>query len=124
MNKHKIALIEDDFIQASLIAEELIGSGFEVIRAADGKAGLDLILRERPDLIVLDIIMPVMDGITMLKELRKNEWGAQAKVVVLTNLNDENKIAEALGNQVFDYLVKTDWGLEDLVKRIKSRLDQ
>lgn len=124
MNKHKIALVEDDFVQANLIAEELVRSGFEVARAADGKAGLDLILREQPDLVVLDIIMPVMDGMTMLKELRKDEWGAQVKVVILTNLNDENKIAEALGNQAFDYLVKTDWSLADLVERIKSRLEQ
>lgn len=124
MIKHKIALVEDDFIQANLIAGELIRSGFDVVKALDGRQGLDLILRERPDLIVLDIIMPVMDGITMLKELRKDEWGEKAKVIVLTNLNDQNKIVEALENQTFDYLVKTDWSLEDLVKRIKSRLEE
>ena len=65
-----------------------------------------------------------MDGITMLKELRKDKWGAQAEVVVLTNLNDGNKVAEAMENQIFDYLVKTDWSLEDLVKRIKSKLEK
>lgn len=124
MNKHKIALIEDDKIQADLISEELMRSGFSVVRASDGQEGLALVLQEHPDLIVLDIIMAVMDGITMLKELRKNEWGAQAKVIILTNLNDENEIAEALGNQVFDYLVKMDWSLADLVERIKSRLEQ
>ncbi len=124
MIKNKIVLIEDDLVQGNLIAEELIRSDFDVLRAADGRAGLAMVLREHPDLIILDIILPIMDGITMLKELRKDIWGGKAKVIILTNLNDQDKIAEALENQTFDYLVKTDWSLEDLVKRIKSKLEQ
>jgi len=87
MNKHKIVLVEDDLVQGNLIAEELTKSGFNVVRAADGRAGLDLILREHPDLIVLDIHMASINGYEFMRALRAHkviEGKPMTPVIVLT----------------------------------------
>jgi len=67
--------------------------------------------------------MPVMDGITVLNELRKNSWGKSAKVIILTNLSDASSVANVLENNVYDFLVKSDWKLEEVIKKIKEKLN-
>lgn len=95
---------------------------FDVLQAPDGKIGLEEALRNRPDLILLDIIMPIMDGITMLRKLREDAWGKNVHVILLTNLSDESKVAEAMKHGVYDYLVKADWNIGDVVKKVRSKL--
>lgn len=73
-------------------------------------------------MILLDIVMPEMDGITMLQKLRENDWGKKALVLILSNLSDYTKIFEALENNTFDYLIKTDWSLEELMEKIREKL--
>ena len=68
--------------------------------------------------------MPKMDGISMLQELRKDEWGKDAKIIILTNLSDKENVSHALEEGVYDYLIKSDWKLEDLVKRINDKLEE
>ena len=72
--------------------------------------------------ILLDIIMPVMDGLAMLRELRKDSWGKEASVFMFTNLTDAEKIEEGMKNGAFDYLIKADWKLEDLIIKIRTKL--
>jgi len=119
----KILIIEDEEASMRLLADALKDSGFSIIKAKNGKQGLKKALKHRPDLILLDILLPQIDGMTMLKELRKDEWGNLVLVIILTNVSDFDKISEALGNNVYDYLIKTDWKLKDIVTRIKKRLD-
>ena len=78
--------------------------------------------KEKPDLILLDIIMPVMDGLTMLSELRKQEWGKDMKVLVLTNSSDQAKTAESAHLNAIDFLLKAEWSIELLTKKIKEIL--
>lgn len=122
VNQKKILIVEDDVTLLRLLDVKFDQAGFTVMEAKNGEEGYDLALTEHPDLILLDIIMPVMDGMTMLYELRKDSWGRNAPVIVLTNLSDANHISEALKNQVFDFLVKSDWKLEDLVDKVKKKL--
>ncbi|HEY5588140.1 MAG TPA: response regulator [Candidatus Paceibacterota bacterium] len=127
LNKKILLLIvEDEKMLASTLEEKLVSEGFEVLKASDGGEGLKLALDNHPNLILLDLLMPKVDGITMLKELRKDPWGARASVIILTNLESSDKISETLdigfGN-VFEYMLKTNWSLEDIVSRIKERLD-
>jgi len=96
--------------------------GFEVFQAGDGETGLAIALKEHPDLILLDIIMPKMDGMTLLKKLRTDAWGKKVPVIILTNLSDDRNIAEAMEGGVYDFLVKSSWEADDLVKRVKERL--
>jgi DNA-binding NarL/FixJ family response regulator len=66
--------------------------------------------------------MPKMDGMTMLKQLRLDGWGKLARVVILTNLSDNEKIADAMNSETFDYFVKSDTKIHELVKKIKEKL--
>lgn len=118
----KVLLIEDDLVISNVLKEKLVREKIHVITAADGSAGLTQALAEHPDLILLDIVMPNMDGMTMLKKLREDSWGKTAKVVVLTNLSDAYKAEEAAGKGVYDWLVKSEWQLSDLAQLVKKKL--
>lgn len=121
----KILIVEDEEIMRKALAEALGGAGFEAVQAGDGEEGLQKALAEHPDMMLVDIMMPKMDGITMLKEIRKDDWGAHAKVMLLTNVSDVTKIAEAMESgmgESYDYMVKTDWKLQDVIARVKERL--
>lgn len=90
--------------------------------AKNGEEGLEKAISEQPDLILLDIVMPKMDGVTMLKELRSAKASMDIPVIVLSNLTDAANTAEMVDSGVKDYLVKSDWKLEDVIKRIKQVL--
>jgi len=94
-----------------------------VFEAEDGIKGLEIALSEHPDLILLDIVMPKMDGVSMIRELRKDSWGKTATVTMLTNLSDAEKVHTAMEEGVYDFLVKGDWALDDLLSKIKLNLD-
>ncbi len=120
-NKKKILIVEDEESLAGALTLKL-DDNFEVLAAKNGEDGLAVALKAHPDLILLDIVMPKMDGIEMLKKLRADEWGKKVEVIVLTNLSDNEKVAEVLDNEAFEYLVKTDTKLEDVVTKIKTKL--
>src|SRR5690606_4388376 len=87
--KQKIAVVEDDFAIASMYDFKLRNNGFEVSTAPAGQEGLLLAEKFNPDLILLDIRMPVMDGAEMLEKLRQTDWGARIRVIILTNLSKD-----------------------------------
>ena len=121
--QYTILIVEDEASIKRVLANRLIREGFKVLQASDGVEGLDLAMKERPDLILLDIIMPRMDGFTVLKKLREDtEWGDKVPIMLLTNLGQNEDVA--LGEQfdVHDYLVKSDWKIGDIVKRVKTKL--
>lgn len=121
-SKKRILIVEDDASLRKALLEKLEREGFAVSEAENGEEGLEVALRERPDLVLLDIVMPRMDGLTVLSTLRKDSWGKSAKVVMLTNLSDGESVLKSLNDAAFDYLVKADWKLEDIVKKIRERL--
>jgi DNA-binding response OmpR family regulator len=121
-NNKKILVVEDEISLRSALSNKLAHEGFAVLEAKNGKEGLEMALSAHPDLILLDIVMPVMDGMTMLQKLREDAWGAEAKIFMLTNLSDTSKVADAIMQGSYDYLVKTNWTLEDIVVRIGKKL--
>ncbi len=118
----KILVVEDDIDLCEAIAEKFKSENFEVFEASDGEDGLEKALKIRPDLILLDLIMPKMDGTTMLRKLREDEWGRLVPVIVLTNISDAEKLAEALEIGVDEYLLKAEWKLQDIVDKVKKIL--
>lgn len=120
----KILIVEDDATLLLALADSLTQTGFEIIKARDGEEGLTAALCDHPDLILLDIVMPKMDGITMLKRVREDAWGKDVKVIMLTNLSDNEKIAEAIAQRSQDYLVKSDWKIDDVVAMIREKLKE
>ena len=123
-NKKKILIVEDETSLRNALSDKLRLEGFIVLEAKNGEEGLDVALRDHPDLILLDIIMPKMDGLTMLKKLREDVWGKNTKVILLTNLSDNEKVSEALLQGSYDYLVKSDWKIGDVVAKIRARLSE
>lgn len=120
----KILIVEDDKALSDVLREKFKNSGFSAFVAGDGIEGLVVAEKENPDMILLDILMPKMDGISMLKELRKKDWGKNIPVIMLTNLSDNENVAESMANGTFDYLVKSNWKIDDVVKVVKEKLEQ
>jgi DNA-binding response OmpR family regulator len=117
-----ILIVEDEIPLLNILSDRLAREGFAVLEAQNGKAGLKIALAEHPDLILLDIILPVMDGITVLKRLHADPWGKTAKVIMLTNLGDSQNVADALAFGSHDFLVKSDWKIEDVVRVVRDKL--
>lgn len=127
-NKKKLILVvEDEKILADTLKERLEQEGFSVLESYDGFEGLRMSLDKHPDLILLDILMPKVDGFEVLRKLRLDPWGINAKVVILTNVSDPANIVVNAGfkalDEKYEYLVKADMSLEDLVSKIKQKLD-
>lgn len=118
-----VELVEDEESMRKILKEELTDEGFKVLESGDGEDGLEIALREHPDLILLDLKMPKMDGIEMLKKLRTDPWGSTAKVVVLTIFKENEKIAEVLESGGYDYITKNG-GIEHVVESIKEKLNK
>lgn len=120
----KILIVDDELVLLDLMRTKIGRLGFDVIEARDGEEGLRKALSEHPDLILMDVIMPKMDGITVLKKLRQDPWGKSAPVIILTNLNTAEAVENSIANGVYDYLVKIDYTLDDLVAIIRKRLEE
>src|SRR3989338_654249 len=87
----KVLIVEDDPSMLLILSKTLAKEGFDVLKAENGQIGLNTALREHPDLIFLDVLMPVMDGMTTMKKLREDAWGATVPIVLLTNVNPDNE---------------------------------
>jgi DNA-binding response OmpR family regulator len=123
--KKKILIVEDEMSQRKALVDKFTRESFHVIEARDGEEGFTIALKERPHIILLDIVMPKMDGMTMLKKLRQeNEWGKSVPVILLTNLSaDNDKINTGIAeNEPAYYLVKSNWKIDDVVEKVKERL--
>ena len=121
-NKKKILVVDDDDNLNTVLVDKLNLSGFLAIGATDGEDGLKKALENHPDLILLDVLMPKMDGLGMLKKLREDSWGKKSKVIMLTVLEQSDYIAKAVENDVYGYFVKTNFSLDELVKKIEEAL--
>ncbi len=120
----KILIVEDEEILLTALSEELKQEGFQVAGAKDGVEGVEKAVSEKPDLILLDLVMPRLDGIGALKEMKANPEIQAIPVVILTNLSDYDKISDALSLGAMDYLVKANYRLEELVNKIKTVLER
>lgn len=121
LNK-KILIAEDEIAMLDALVKKFTMAGFEVVPASDGAEAVKLALKNKPDLLVLDIIMPKLDGLDVIKQVRADKWGSDVPIIMLTNLSDAQHVSEAAKFKVFDFLVKTDWRLEDVVQLAKSKL--
>lgn len=120
---HCIAVIEDEPAINEMYRLKLQLEGFKVVTAYDGKAGLSLVKEERPDVILLDIKMPIMTGDEMLARLRRTDWGANTRVIILTNISrDEAPHALRLLN-VDRYIVKAHYTPAQVIDEVRKVLD-
>lgn len=121
MNK-KMLVVEDNESLCNVMADTFTDEGFDVKKAHDGEEGLKLAKELKPDIILLDLLMPKKDGMELLKELREEPDGDKILVIVLTNSDSSEHVFNLMNLGVTDYLIKSDWELSDLVKKVKERL--
>ncbi|OGY43484.1 MAG: hypothetical protein A3J62_00985 [Candidatus Buchananbacteria bacterium RIFCSPHIGHO2_02_FULL_38_8] len=117
----KVLIIEDEMALINNLTFAL-SDEFEVLSATTGAEGLRKARKEKPDLVLLDIMLPDKSGIEILQELKKDEATNDIKVVVMTNLGDKETISKILQAGGKDYLVKADWSIDDIAKKIKKIL--
>jgi len=126
MNTQKtILIVEDEKSLRDAIVDILRLKKFIPLEAKNGREGVEIALGKHPDLILLDLVMPEMDGMTALKKIREDAWGATVPVIILTNLSatSEHLVDDMITHKPMHYLVKSDWKLHDVVKKIEEILE-
>ena len=124
MNAAKILIVEDDPSMIKILATTLTKEGYEVLQAQDGKEGLDLALSSQPDLLLLDLLLPTMSGLDILRSLRKDERGAAIPVMILTNLDENDEIYKTVANTTSAYIIKSNSSLEFITSEVKRQLSE
>lgn len=122
-NKKLILVAEDDIFYAKIYQTKLSAEGFDVDVVPNGDEALKHIDEKKPDLLLLDLIMPIKDGFQVLESLRNNDKYKDLKVIVLSNLGQEEDIKKAKTYGVTDYLVKADISIQDLIKKVNETLN-
>jgi DNA-binding response OmpR family regulator len=118
----KILIVEDEVALRKALAEEFADIGYTVFEAPDGLEGFDAALREHPDIVLLDQLMPKMNGVTMLRQLRSDPWGASVPVIMATNMSTTDTINEAIDAGANDYFIKSEVSMAEIVKLVEERL--
>ncbi|GAI44906.1 unnamed protein product [marine sediment metagenome] len=118
----KILIIEDDKFLRELIAQKLIKEDFEVSEAVDGEEGIKKIKEEKPDLILLDLILPGIDGFEVLARMKKESTLASIPVIILSNLGQKDDVEKGLKMGAVDYLIKAHFTPGEIIDKIKAAL--
>jgi|SRR3989338_25163 len=122
--KQKIVILEDDLALVKSLASALGKNGCEVFSAVDGETGLRLIEEKKPDLIVLDIVLPRKSGFEVMEEIASKDGLKGIPVVVLTNLESSHDVNRMLELGVKAFLVKANYSLDEVVGKIKETLEK
>ncbi len=123
--EYHLLVIEDNEGLLEVLTDRLLKEGYKVSSATDGQQGLATALTEHPDLILLDVMIPTMDGVTVIQQLRADEWGKAVPVIVLTNVSvNDKRVDDIIAELPAFYLVKTDLSMQALVDKIKERLER
>lgn len=120
--KKYIIIAEDDEFYAGIFKEKLSHAGFEVLIAENGQVALDAIRHKKPDMLILDLIMPVKDGFETLKELRSDPQIKDVKVIVVSTLSQEETIARCKNFGIISYLPKSKIPFPEAVETVKKYL--
>lgn len=120
----KILIVEDESALQKTLGDMLTKDGYEVVKALDGEIGLGLAKSELPNLIILDLILPKMNGFEVLKALKADPNTKTIPVIVQTNLESMDDIQRALGGGASTYLVKSNYSLEEVLQKVKQALQK
>jgi DNA-binding response OmpR family regulator len=121
--RKKILLVEDDPILSEMYQQKFQLDGFDIVTARTGGEGLLVALQNKPDLILLDILLPGMDGMTVMQKLRDDPWGKNVPIIILTNLNaDDNILKGVMQDHPAYYLMKSNADPSNVVEKVKEVL--
>jgi len=122
--KQKVLLVEDDTFLSNIYKTKFVMEGFDVIVAEDGEVGLSLAKTKRPDIILLDILLPKKDGFTVLKELKEDKALKDIPVILLTNLGQKDDVNKGLELGAVDYLIKAHFKPSETVDKVRKVIGQ
>lgn len=123
MAKKKIAIIEDDIAISQMYRMKFEVEGFAVETADNGEIGLEMLEKFKPDIVLLDIMMPVMNGAEALAKMRKTEWGKDMTVIILTNTGQQEAPTDLSKLNVDSYIVKAEKTPKQVAEIVKKRID-
>lgn len=118
----KILIIEDDKFLRELIVRKLSSEDYEILEAVDGEEGLKKIKELKPDLILLDLILPGIDGFEVLAKMRDDPILASIPVIILSNLGQREDVEKGLKLGAIDYLVKAHFTPNEIIEKVKGAL--
>lgn len=120
----KVLIIEDNEAYRTILEQKLSGENFDIITAQDGEDGLKIAISTHPDLVIIDLMLPKMNGAMVMNKLREDEWGREVPVIILTNINpDDETLQKLMEKKPSYYLIKSDINLEDLTNKVNSLLN-
>jgi len=119
-NKQKILIIDDDPFILEIYVLKFKEEGFQIEAAKDGKEGLKKIKEYEPDIILLDAVMPLMDGFDVIRSLKKEGVAANAKIVLLTNLGQKDDVERGMKLGAHDYIIKAHFTPSEVVEKVKN----
>jgi DNA-binding response OmpR family regulator len=120
----KILFIEDEMRVQKALSSKLQAEGYEVISALDGESGLKMAGEKKPDLILLDLILPKKDGFKVLEALKADPGLSAVPVIILSNLESSHDVERALSLGVRGYLAKANYSLDEVSRRVKEVLEK
>lgn len=120
--KNKVLIVEDDVSLLNLYVKKFTNSGYQVVTAEDGQQGLEKAESEKPDVILLDIMLPVMNGFEVLKNLKKRKIIDKIPVVILSNYGETKNVTEGLVSGAVEYLIKVEHTPEEVVNIVEDAL--
>lgn len=119
---HKIVIVEDEEALARVLKEKFEDEEFEVELAMDGKVALEIIQKTNPDLVLLDLMLPKRDGIEVLRDIKADQELKRLPVIVLSNLDGDEDIKQAIALGAKDYFVKSQHPIKEVVEKVKDFL--
>ena len=122
MKKYKILIVEDEPQLQQLLGDKMESKGWEIKMALDGEIGLKKIEESLPDLIILDLRMPKIDGFTMLEKLREKYDKQTLPVMILTNYGEEGNVGRAMSLGAETFLIKSNYSLDEIIEKINGKL--
>lgn len=121
--KIKILIVEDDTFLSNMYSTKFNLEGFNVLTATDGESGLEMAIKEKPEIILLDILLPKMDGFTVLDKLKKDVGTKDIPVIMLTNLGQKDDVKKGFEKKATGYLIKAHFMPSEVVQKVKETLD-
>lgn len=125
IHKKKILIAEDDDNMRSALTSHFIAEQFEVSSASDGEIALDIAQKDHPDIILLDVMMPGQDGVSVMKTIRKvDDWGKNVPIILLTSLFEEDDVMQRVHKEDrVEYGLKDGLSLAEITRKVREQLD-
>lgn len=122
MSNVTVLIVEDDESLRELYADAFSLAGIQVLTAEDGAKGVSLALKHHPDAILMDIMMPVMDGHTAVTKIREDVWGKNAVIIFLTNMSDAENVVHAVEKGSSEYIIKSNVPPKEIVNQVRMAM--